>query len=440
MFSRRAFIVTSGSAFMGLKPDKRMRIALVGTGVRGTDMWGRGLKRDYSDVVEFVGLCDINPGRLSYGKNYIGVNCPTFTNFDEMLLKTKPDRVVVTTTDSTHDQQIVAAMKFGADVITEKPLTTDESKLQSILDTQKQTGRDLVVAHNYRYAPYRARIKQLLMEKRIGKLTSVDLNYYLDVHHGADYFRRWHGKERYSGGLFIHKSCHHFDLLNWWIGSEPETVYAQGALEHYGHNNSFRSSKCRGCSHQKDCQYYWDITGGKGFLDSQNRLVNLYVENEEYDGYIRDGCVWSKEIDIFDKMTASIGYTNGVQVSYSLTTYSPYEGYRVAFNGTQGRLEAWLRHRQPWPMENYDEIRVTDNFGETNLIKVPIASGGHGGGDKLMLDHIFRDLDGPDPFEQRAGLRDGAMSVLLGIGARNSAKTGTPVRIGDLTSLKPGVL
>ena len=57
-----------------------------------------------------------------------------------------------------------------------------------------------------------------------------------------------------------------------------------------------------------------------------------------------------------------------------------------------------------------------------------------------MLDHIFRDLDGPDPFEQRAGLRDGAMSVLLGIGARNSAKTGTPVRIGDLTSLKPGVL
>ena len=51
-------------------------------------------------------------------------------------------------------------------------------------------------------------------------------------------------------------------------------------------------------------------------------------------------------------------------MSYSLTTYSPYEGYRIAFNGTKGRLEAWVQERQPWPKKDYDELRLTTNFGE----------------------------------------------------------------------------
>ena len=55
----------------------------------------------------------------------------------------------------------------------------------------------------------------------------------------------------------------------------------------------------------------------------------------------RDGCVWSNEIDIYDKMSAQIIYANGVTVNYSLTTYSPYEGWQIAFNGFNGRLETW---------------------------------------------------------------------------------------------------
>ena len=62
-----------------------MRVALVGTGIRGINMWGRDVARQYADEVEFVGLCDINPGRLEFGKQYIGVACPTFTDFEEMI-------------------------------------------------------------------------------------------------------------------------------------------------------------------------------------------------------------------------------------------------------------------------------------------------------------------------------------------------------------------
>jgi predicted dehydrogenase len=443
--SRRDFIKTGSGAIaasMLAKPSSlnaasstrrnsaKMRYAIVGTGIRGTDMWGRSVARDYSDYVEFVGLCDINPGRVAFAKEYIGVNCPTFTNFSEMISQTRPDTLCVTTVDATHNEFIVKGMEMGCDIVTEKPLTTDQFKCQAILDAQARTRKNITVTFNYRYSPHRTKLKQLLMEERVGRLTSVDFHWYLDIYHGADYFRRWHGKERNSGTLFVHKATHHFDLLNWWIDSEPEEVFAYGDLQYYGHNNPFRYTKCRGCPYAGQCQHYWDIT-------EDQFLTRLYVDNEQHDGYLRDGCVWSDDIDIFDKMAAQIKYMNGVQVSYSCTTYSPYEGYRIAFNGTKGRIEAWIKERQPWSAEDYDEIRVTDNFGDTELIQIPHAGGGHGGGDTRLRDRIFKDPNAPDPYRHAAGVRDGAMSILIGIGARTSVKTDEPVKIASLTTLKP---
>jgi len=443
--SRRDFIKTSSgaiaasvvanpsslnTAFSARRDSAKMRYAIVGTGIRGTDMWGRSVARDYSDYVEFVGLCDINPGRVAFAKEYIGVSCPTFTDFSEMISQTRPDKLCVTTVDATHNEFIVKGMEMGCDIITEKPLTTDQFKCQAILDAQARTRKNITVTFNYRYSPHRTKLKQLLMEERVGRLTSVDFHWYLDIYHGADYFRRWHGKERNSGTLFVHKATHHFDLLNWWIDSEPEEVFAYGDLQYYGHNNPFRYTNCRGCPYAGQCQHYWDIT-------EDQFLTRLYVDNEQHDGYLRDGCVWSDDIDIFDKMAAQIKYMNGIQVSYSCTTYSPYEGYRIAFNGTKGRVEAWIKERQPWPGEDYDEIRVTDNFGETELIRVSHAEGGHGGGDTRLRDRIFKDPNAPDPYRHAAGVRDGAMSILIGIGARTSVKTGKPVKIASLSTLKP---
>jgi predicted dehydrogenase len=408
----------------------RSRLAIVGTGIRGVGMFGVPVVRDYADRVELVALCDINPGRLEYARGYIGTDCATFTDFDAMMRQAEPDRLVVTTVDDTHDRFIVAGLDAGCDVISEKPMTTDERKCQAILDAADRSRGELVVTHNYRYSPHRQRMKEILQSGRIGRLTSVDFHWYLDVYHGADYFRRWHGEERHSGSLFVHKACHHFDLLNWWIESEPEQVFAHAALEYYGHNNEFRHDKCRGCPHRERCRHHWDIT-------ADEHLVGLYVENEQHDGYLRDACVWGEQIDVFDKMAAQIRYASGVQVSYSCTTYSPYEGYRIAFNGTRGRLEAWIQERQPWPMADYDELRVTDNFGETELIQVSHGGGGHGGADGRLRDRLFKDRQAPDPWRQAAGVRDGAMAVLIGVAARESVKRQEPVAIASLTTLKP---
>jgi predicted dehydrogenase len=340
-------------------------------------------------------------------------------------------------------------LKAECDVLTEKPLTTDEVKAQAIMDAEKKSGKNLIVGFNYRWSPYMTKIKELLHNNEIGEITSVDFNWYLNTHHGASYFRRWHGEMASGGSLWVHKATHHFDLLNWWLDSDPEEVFAYGALEHYGHNGPFRGKSCRSCDHKKDCSYYWDIT--KSAHD-----MNMYANNEKHDGYVRDGCVYRKEIDIYDKMSAQIRYANKAVVNYSLTTYSPFEGWRIAFNGQKGRIEAWLDI--PWMKnESLDQeslhsaemnqkakddvlqepLVLYKNWEDYKIIQVGSERGGHGGGDRRLHDKIFKNPNAADPYKHSAGVRDGVMSVLIGVAARKSIESNSPIKIADLTDLKP---
>lgn len=457
---RREFIqqssLAAGSLVMPIslssKANAKKRLVMVGTGSRGTGFWGKNIVNKYGDLVEFVGLCDINPGRVEYAKSAMEVSCPTFTDFDKMMQEVKPDTVIVTTVDATHHEFIVKALGYGAEVITEKPMTTDEVKLASILDAEKKSTKKVTVGFNYRHNPHVTKIKELLVKERVGKLTSVDFHWYLNVYHGADYFRRWHAFVNKGGSLWVHKATHHFDMLNWLIDSDPVEVMAYGQLNHYGKNNSFRGKTCRTCDHKSTCKFYYDI-------NKNQEYVNLYVKNEEHDKYYRDSCVFRNEIDIWDKMSAQILYANGVTVNYSLTTYSPYEGWKLAFNGMNGRIDAWEdipfmhadvdqanKHAQEMNQNNankpdgFEEIFVMDNFakkGET--IYVPKYNSGHGGGDSRMQDLIFKNPTNENPYKIMAGTRDGAMSCLIGIAARKSMALNRSVKIEELTSLKPSI-
>ncbi len=185
--------------------------------------------------------------------------------------------------------------------------------------------------------------------------------------------------------------------------------------------------------------------------------MKLYVENEHHDGYIRDNCLFRPEIDICDKMPAQLKYANNVMVNYILTTYSPFEGWRIAFNGMEGRIEAWEdilwldesnlsqaeRHaremNQTVGQSEFRSIIVHKNWKEFGTETVQYEREGHGGGDKRMQDKIFIHPEDPDLLGHAAGSLDGAMSILIGIAARKSIESGKTVKIGDLTDLKPKV-
>jgi predicted dehydrogenase len=219
---------------------------------------------------ELVGICDRNPGRVQYCRQNLaglGVTVPGYAedSFERMIGETRPDCVIVTTQDSSHDHYICRAMELGCDVITEKPMTIDAARCQRILDTQRRTGRSCRVAFNYRYAPPRTQLKDLLMSGVIGEVLSVDFHWMLDTSHGADYFRRWHRRKANSGGLLVHKATHHFDLVNWWLSTVPEQVYASGQRRFYTPATadrlglSHRAERCLDCPDKASCPFALDL-------------------------------------------------------------------------------------------------------------------------------------------------------------------------------------
>jgi predicted dehydrogenase len=310
---------------------ERIRYAIVGLGSRSR-MFTTALLQEYADHGELVALCDQNQTRMDYTNQYYGETLgapplPTYTpeRFDDMVKERRVGCVIVTSVDRTHHRYIIRAMELGCDVITEKPMTIDAPRCQAILDTVKATGRRLTVTFNYRYAPRNAKVKQLLQAGVVGKVLSVHFEWLLDTVHGADYFRRWHRDKRNSGGLMVHKATHHFDLVNWWLDSEPETVFAFGDLRFYGRENAEE----RGVTEFYDRAHGRKAAADDPFalqMEQSETLRRMYLEAEHEDGYQRDQSVFGEGISIEDDMAVLVRYRNRALMSYHLTTYSPWEG------------------------------------------------------------------------------------------------------------------
>jgi predicted dehydrogenase len=262
----------------------------------------------------------------------------------------------------------------------------------------------------------------------------------LDTHHGADYFRRWHARKENSGGLMVHKATHHFDLINWWLSGVPQWVMASGKREFYtpamARRLGLRShhQRCHTCPEKSACTFFLDLAASKG-------LKQLYLDQEQYDGYFRDQCVWRPEINIEDTMNVMVGYDTGATLSYSLNAFNAWEGYIAVFNGTKGRIE----HRTEEKVYINGDGSVPGSIrGDGTYIRVyplrapayeiPVwqGEGGHGGGDEILLKDLFLPEPPADKYLRAADERGGACSMLVGAAANLSIPTGKRIVIKDL--------
>jgi predicted dehydrogenase len=409
-------------------------------------MYLTAITKTFAGNNELVGICDVNPGRLDVAAKFVEPNGGKpkkylAADFDKMLKDLKPDCVIVTCPDAFHDDYIVRALDAGCDCITEKPLTTTPEKAQRIVDACKRNNRHVRVLFNYRYSPPRTQVKDLLMSGVIGDVMSVDFHWLLNTLHGADYFRRWHSHKETSGGLMIHKATHHFDLVNWWLGSEPEIVMAYGKREFYTPAMAKRMGleshheRCLTCPEKAKCTFYLDLAADKNFKE-------LYLDNEKHDGYFRDRCVFRPDIDIEDTMNVIVKYKTGATLSYSLNAFNAWEGYTIAFNGTKGRIEHQIVEGGAVSAgaTNYqgtggdrERTRVIPLRGAPQDLEVWTGKGGHGGGDNVMLTEVFGTAE-PDKYKRAADERSGLYSCLIGASANKSFVSGNSVKVADLVT------
>lgn len=426
-----------------------MRYAVAGTGARA-GMYVGALTGDHADAGELVAWCEPNPVRSAWYDNRISAELPRYepADLETMIVEQRVDRLIVTTPDHAHADVVARAMRAGADVVVEKPLTISEEGCRLITDTMRETGRDLVMTFNYRYSPRNSELRRVIAEGQIGRVLSVNFEWVLDTAHGADYFRRWHRLKDKSGGLLIHKASHHFDLVNWWIQDVPARVYATGGLTFYGPEGAGAAAAgerpARGSEGRADDPWSLDIS-------ADERLKELYYDAEKHDGYIRDQDVFGAGITIEDNLGLTVDYAGGPFMTYNLTAHSPWEGYRVVVNGSEGRAElevverSWVEAKGAVVDPSANEVEqaeatrpkgarlvVQRHWEAARELEIPEGIGGHGGGDAFLLQDVFAPGTRPDPLAQAAGVLDGVRAVCVGIAGNASLASGQAVRIADL--------
>ncbi len=137
----------------------------------------------------------------------------------------------------------------------------------------------------------------------------------LDVRHGADYFRRWHRDKANSGGLLVHKASHHFDLVNWWLGAPPVTVFAQRRLFFYGQARRRRTATTADTSGPTAIRARRRRPVRPRAWPTTRELRELYLDAEAEDGYLRDRNVFADGVSIEDDMSVLVRYSTGATMT-----------------------------------------------------------------------------------------------------------------------------
>ncbi|CAG9942980.1 unnamed protein product [Clonostachys rosea f. rosea IK726] len=357
------------------------RYALIGTGSRAIFFY-TALATTYSKTSSLVAFCDTNQTRLNYanskleGLGHKPVPVYLAADFDKMIAETKPDEVIVTTIDRTHNTYIVRALDLGCNVLSEKPMTIDAARCAEIFSAVERTGRRVRVAFNYRYAPHNTKISEVLRSGAIGAVTSVHFEWMLNTAHGSEAAR-----------------------------ADPFALHMEG----------------------------------------NEQLKALYLDAEHEDGYHRDQSVFGDGINIEDTMSVLVRYRSGATLTYSLTAYAPWEGFRVSINGTQGRLEAEIVENsyvsasgaqgEEGKLESRT-VTLRRLFEKPVELEIVDGAGAHGGGDEVLLGDLFGPQAEEGAQDDRAASHiDGAASILTGIAANRSIATGQVVKVDDVFQL-----
>ena len=399
---------------------------------------------DYSKHARVVGALDVDPDRIKIFNERQQVSIPAYApcDFDRMIGETKPDTVIVAGPDVTHAEYIIKALKHNLDVITEKPMVINCAQAKAVMEAEKKSKGTVRVGFNFRYVPAHKYIKRLIMSGALGKITNIEFVDNLDTYHGASFFYRWNRDRSQSGGLTVHKACHHFDLINWLIDDEPEQVFAYGALNYFGKNSPYNPARNKRKMSldevKKKCPYYqkWFGVGTEVVEDAHMKEYNNVLKLPYRVQYPRELYIYDEDIAIEDTYSAVVRYRSGASMSYSFNVSAPWEGYILAINGIKGRIETIHYSdpsRCPFPASGRQTVTYIPLFGTRQVHDTPVVVGGHGGADDIIRHDMFIGIT-PESKELRicADSSAGADAVAVGEGIWRSVIENRPIDLREL--------
>jgi len=187
---------------------------------------------------EIAALCDIQKDRLDTACGMCE-GTERYDDYRKLLERNDLDVILVATPNYVHKEVVVAALKSGRHVLTEKPMGITVAECNEMIETAKESGKTLQVGLQLRYSPFYQKVHSLIAEGAIGKPKFVWFNEFRgdwakqSSDPEIDNKINWRFYNKLSGGTLLEKSCHYFDLFRWMIGTEPISVTAMGGINFY---------------------------------------------------------------------------------------------------------------------------------------------------------------------------------------------------------------
>ena len=354
--------------------SEKLKFAIIGTGSRGVFCFGKMLAK--REDCEIVAMVDPNHVRSANAAETLGVKPLFFHDTKEMLKSVTPDAVVITSPDFTHCDNAIAALEGGCNVLLDKPLATHVSDCRRIIAAAEKSSKILMMGFNLRHHPVLKKLKSILDQGVAGKIFMIENREFYDG--GRTYMARWNGDYSKSGGLWIHKGSHDFDVFQWLMDfPKPVRVSSFSALSVLDPMHlPFKTRpgvepgpNCRNCPYLDECpDSYPDC-----------KKIALFGEDAiAVDGYLKDKCIYLTEKSVHDNGTAIVEYDNGARAIHTECFIGSVHDRKYTIWGELATIEVSLTNQKIIVYPRWSKDTLTYDI-------VP-AEGGHGGADPLLLE------------------------------------------------------
>lgn len=185
------------------------------------------------DKAVLVAVCDVIKDKaVAKHDEYIsksGLNCTVnvYTDYKEMLEKEQIDVVTIATESGYHPAIAIYCMNKGKNVICEKPMALSIEDADKMIKCSKENNVKLCISHQNRFNKSIRQLRSAIEKNRFGRLINGTAR--ILWNRNMDYYKQapWRGTWKLDGGTLMNQCIHNIDLLQWMLGGEIDTVYAQ---------------------------------------------------------------------------------------------------------------------------------------------------------------------------------------------------------------------
>jgi predicted dehydrogenase len=327
--------------------DNLLRVAVIGAGVRGTNLARKLISSGFHVLITAVAEPD-DEKRKSFAAEFGLTGEALYTGWEELIKKhTGCDAAIIATLDNQHAGPAVGCLNLGWHILLEKPLADTLEDCKLIVKTQRERNKIVAVCHTLRFMEGYLRVKQILSDGAIGTLIHVEhMEAIGNMRFAHNYVRgRW-ASVKNNTFLLLHKCSHDIDYINWLFTERCLRVSSFGSLKYFTAVNAPQGSTKRctdGCPLTDTCPYSALRIYVNASLDEwPAREVSSIRTTEGHLNAVKNGpfglCVWHADNDVVDHQVVMMEFEGGATATCTLTGYSASNGRRIRLQGTLGEM------------------------------------------------------------------------------------------------------